>query len=234
MLMEIFDKIKICWSFSQILKFLRFVGNFGAIVFAPVGGWLIDSWNLPGTDFRWPSSPTSSPSPSSPSPMSSLWSLITAIIITIHHRVLMMMSVSARCSSSTVAWWPSSPTPSSSPLSPSSSLSTLLACQRNNDVCLSPVFYIYLGLKLLAAFLILFVRWVSSYHSEDDQINADDDYGDDVYADDDFGQLSIICLLKTIDLLFSDWISSSPERRSWQMFGKSSKTQRSLSSLSWW
>ena len=35
-----------------ILQFPRFVGNFGAIVFAPVGGWLIDSWNLPGTDFR--------------------------------------------------------------------------------------------------------------------------------------------------------------------------------------
>jgi hypothetical protein len=56
-----------------IIIIIRFVGNFGAIVFAPVGGWLIDSWDLPGTDF-------------------------------------------------------------------------------------SPVFYIYLGLKLQAAFLILFVR----------------------------------------------------------------------------
>ena len=36
----------------SIVFFPRFVGNFGAIVFAPVGGWLIDSWNLPGTDFR--------------------------------------------------------------------------------------------------------------------------------------------------------------------------------------
>ena len=41
----------LCQSF-QLFFSPRFVGNFGAIVFAPVGGWLIDSWNLPGTDFR--------------------------------------------------------------------------------------------------------------------------------------------------------------------------------------
>ena len=44
----------------------------------------------------------------------------------------------------------------------------------------SPVFYIYLGLKLLAAFLILFVRlfisnWLHDDNMIDDNCHVDDD-----------------------------------------------------------